>query len=189
MQTHVQKYYDQGIYTFTFEGITADTNDKGKVVKKSHGFPNWKQIDRGNFMNYTFNHHRALAVLTGKISNITGIDFDIKEEYEKDFWKLYKTDFWETYEDEYLEIYIDIYEKEEIETEFLLNYIFNPIIKKFDMYCMGIVLAEVVLLKYEISDYNVLHKFEKLIQSILFNQFDDVNDIITEINKLNSLLI
>jgi hypothetical protein len=54
---------------------------------------------------------------------------------------------------------------------------------------MGIVLAEVVLLKYEISDYNVLHKFEKLIQSILFNQFDDVNDIITEINKLNSLLI
>ena len=83
MQTHVQKYYDQGIYTFTFEGITADTNDKGKVVKKSHGFPNWKQIDRGNFMNYTFNHHRALAVLTGKISNITGIDFDIREEYDK----------------------------------------------------------------------------------------------------------
>jgi hypothetical protein len=114
---------------------------------------------------------------------------NIKEEYEKDFWKLYKTDFWEKYEDEYLEIYIDKYEKEEIETEFLLNYIFNPIIKKFDMYCMGIVLAEVVLLKYEISNYNVLHRFEKLIQSILFNQFDDVNDIITEINKLNNLLI
>ena len=43
--------------------------------------------------------------------------------------------------------------------------------------------------EYKISDYNVLHKFEKLIQSILFNQFNDVSKIITEINKLNKLLI
>ena len=38
MQNFVQQYYDQGIFTFTFEGITADTNDKGKVVKKSQIF-------------------------------------------------------------------------------------------------------------------------------------------------------
>ena len=83
MQNFVQQYYDQGIFTFTFEGITADTNDKGKVVKKSHGFPNWKKIDRTNFMEYTFNHHRALAVITGKISNITCLDFDIREEFDR----------------------------------------------------------------------------------------------------------
>ena len=83
MQTSVQNYYDQRIFTFTFEGITADTNDKGKVVKKCLGMPNWKQINRNNFTNYTFNHHRGLAVLTGRISNITCIDFDIREEYDK----------------------------------------------------------------------------------------------------------
>ena len=83
MQTSVQNYYDQRIFTFTFEGITADTNDKSKVVKKCLGMPNWKQINRNNFTNYTFNHHRGLAVLTGRISNITCIDFDIREEYDK----------------------------------------------------------------------------------------------------------
>ena len=83
MQTSVQNYYDQRIFTFTFEGITADTNDKGKVVKKCLSMPNWKQINRNNFTNYTFNHHRGLAILTGRISNITCIDFDIREEYDK----------------------------------------------------------------------------------------------------------
>ena len=83
MQTHVLKYYDQGIYTFTFEGLTAETNDKGKVVKKAHGFPNWKSINRNNSMEYAYNHHRAIAVMTGKISNITCLDFDVKEEYER----------------------------------------------------------------------------------------------------------
>lgn len=83
MQSHVQQYYDKGIYTFTFEGLTTYINAKGEVKKKNHGLPEWKSIDRTNFMEYTFNHHRALAVLTGKISNITGIDFDNKEEYER----------------------------------------------------------------------------------------------------------
>ena len=105
----------------------------------------------------------------------------IKKAYHDKFWKIYEDEFYERCAEEYIQ--------EQIEINPLLNYIFNPIIKKFDMYCMGIVLAEVVLLKYKISDFLVLGKFEKLIQSILFNQFDDVSDIITEINKLNDLLI
>jgi hypothetical protein len=105
---------------------------------------------------------------------------DIQEEYEEEFWDIY--------EEEFI-TYTKTFENEKIETEFLLKYIFNPIIKKFDIYCMGLVLAEIVLLKYKISDNNVLHKFEKLIQSILFNEFDDVSEIITKINKLNNLLI
>ena len=83
MQNVVQKYYDSGIYSFTFEGITADTNDKGKVVKRFHGMPNWKSINELNFGDYNWVQHRGLAVLTGKISNITCIDFDIREEYDK----------------------------------------------------------------------------------------------------------
>ena len=55
MLAHTKKYHDQGIYTFTFEGLTAETNDKGKVVKKAHGFPNWKSINRNNFMEYAYN--------------------------------------------------------------------------------------------------------------------------------------
>jgi hypothetical protein len=83
MQDHIQNYTDQGIYTFTFEGLTAEINDKGKVVKKQHGFPNWKSINKNNFTEYLYYHHRGLAVMTGKISNITGFDFDNKDEYDK----------------------------------------------------------------------------------------------------------
>ena len=83
MDTYIQNYTDRGIYTFTFEGLTAEINDKGKVVKKAHGFPNWKSINQNNFTEYLYYHHRGLAVMTGKMSNITGFDFDNKEEYEK----------------------------------------------------------------------------------------------------------
>jgi P4 family phage/plasmid primase-like protien len=83
MQNFIQKYYDQEIFTFTFEGLIADTNDKGKVVKKCIGMPQWKSINKKNFQDYVYDHHRGLAVLTGNMSNITCIDFDIREEYEK----------------------------------------------------------------------------------------------------------
>jgi hypothetical protein len=83
MQDHIQNYTDRGIYTFTFEGLTAEINDKGKDVKKAHGFPTWKSINRNNFTEYLYYHHRGLAVMTGKMSNITGFDFDNKEEYDK----------------------------------------------------------------------------------------------------------
>ena len=83
MQSFIKEYNDLGIYTFTFEGLIADTNDKGKVVKKCLGMPQWKNIDKNNCQEYNYTHHQGLAVLTGKMSNITCIDFDIREEYDR----------------------------------------------------------------------------------------------------------
>ena len=83
MQSHVQQYYDQGIYSFTFKGLTTHLDKDGIVKKDSIGFPKWKDINKNNFMDYVCNQNRALAVITGKMSNITCVDFDIKEEYER----------------------------------------------------------------------------------------------------------
>ena len=47
------------------------------------GFPNWGIIDQDNYLDFNYNHHRAITVMTGKMSNITGFDFDNKEEYER----------------------------------------------------------------------------------------------------------
>ena len=38
METHIKNYTDRGFYTFTFEGLTAEINDKEKIVKKHTGF-------------------------------------------------------------------------------------------------------------------------------------------------------
>jgi phage/plasmid-associated DNA primase len=83
METIIQNYYNKGIKSFTFEDIITQPNDKGGFDKKCFGMPNWKEINRYNFPEYCFNHHKGLAVLTGAISNITGFDFDDKEEYNK----------------------------------------------------------------------------------------------------------
>ena len=58
MQSHVQQYYDQGIYSFTFEGITADTNDKGKVVKKAMAF----QIGKASIEQILWNIPSTITV-------------------------------------------------------------------------------------------------------------------------------
>jgi hypothetical protein len=115
----------------------------------------------------------------------------IKENYEEKFWEEYEEKFWEENRDifweEYESRFIEKYGHEEIEKKLLLNYIFYPIIKKFDMYCMGIVLAEIVLFKYEI-DFNLEKKFINLIKKLLFHEFDNVDYIINEINKLIKIL-
>jgi len=115
----------------------------------------------------------------------------IKENYEEKFWEEYEEKFWEEYRDifweEYESRFIEKYGQEEIEKKFLLKYIFYPIIKKFDMYCMGIVLAEIVLFNYEI-DFNLEKKFINLIKKLLFHEFDNVDYIINEINKLIKIL-
>ncbi len=75
MESHIANYIQQGFCVFTFEGIVL--NDKNK--KQLLGMPNWKNINASNFQEYCFKHHRALAVITGKFSNVTCIDFDVKD--------------------------------------------------------------------------------------------------------------
>ena len=81
-------------------------------------------------------------------------------------------------------------ENDKLEIKTLLNYIFHPLIAKYDMYCMGIVLAEIVLFKYKFDELNVIFqiKFKELIQSLLFNKFNKVDEIMLKITELIELL-
>jgi hypothetical protein len=84
MEASVQSYYGQGIFCFTFGGIIADKLKKdGTPEKRCFDMPNWRDINTDNFNQFCLKHHKGLAVLTGKISNITAFDFDDKAEYNK----------------------------------------------------------------------------------------------------------
>jgi hypothetical protein len=70
-------YKNENIYVFTLEGIVF--NEKGAKVPK--GMPCWKDnITKDNCHSFCHDRHRALAVMTGKISGITAVDFDVKED-------------------------------------------------------------------------------------------------------------
>jgi hypothetical protein len=75
MEVQLSNYIQQGFCVFTFEGIVL--NDKNK--KQLLGMTNWKNININNFKEFCFKHHRALAVITGKNSNVTCLDFDVKD--------------------------------------------------------------------------------------------------------------
>ena len=77
MEFVIDQLLEKEIYGFTFEGITIDEDNK----KKLHRIPSWSEINKNNFRSYIYTHHKAFAVLTGKISNITVLDFDVKNNY------------------------------------------------------------------------------------------------------------
>jgi serine/threonine protein kinase len=72
----------------------------------------------------------------------------------------------------------------------MLTHLFLPIIKKYDMYCMGIVLADIVLLFHDFDKCNEIfkEKFIKLIKNLLFYNIAHVDEFITEINELINLI-
>jgi serine/threonine protein kinase len=89
------------------------------------------------------------------------------------------------------EIYLNKYTKYDFDINELLYNIFYPIIEKTDIYCMGIVLSQVVIIyNKNYVKYNDIFKnrFENLIKSLLFNNFDYVDQIINEIiNIINEI--
>jgi serine/threonine protein kinase len=91
---------------------------------------------------------------------------------------------------EYQEKIEKIYENYKIDKNDLLNFIFYPIIKRYDIYSMGIVLAEIVLFSHNFDDCDEIFKeqFIELIKNLLFNKFYDVSVIISEIDELQKLI-
>jgi len=73
----------------------------------------------------------------------------------------------------------------------LLYIIFFPIIKKFDMYCMGIVLSNIFIIynqNYEDYSTNFQIKFENLIKLLLLNKLENVDEFIKKLNEIISFL-
>ena len=77
----------------------------------------------------------------------------------------------------------------EVHISSVLEAVFLPIIKKYDLYCIGIVLAQVVFFNFDFNNSNFKEQFTELIKKLLFNEFDEVDDIISKIQELNDLLI
>jgi hypothetical protein len=90
--------------------------------------------------------------------------------------------------------YIESFEKkytDKLEVNELLYKIFFPIIKKFDMYCMGIVLSNIVILynkNYKNYDDEFKNRFENLIKLLLLNKLNNVDEFINKLNKIISFL-
>ena len=81
MTTTIEKYLKDGIVSFAFPKIDTYTNDKGEVKKKPIGMLNWRTINKENCLKYSTG--TAYAVVTGEPSNLTIVDFDVKDEYHR----------------------------------------------------------------------------------------------------------
>ena len=74
----VDIYKEKNIICFTFPGITTKINKDGIIKKSTPNFIKWGDINKDNYENYIIynQNHKGMAVLTGEISGITGLDFD-----------------------------------------------------------------------------------------------------------------
>ena len=80
--TTLQNLIDEKFVCFTFSGISTRANAQGIEKKTPMGLPKHAEINKDNFKNYCNPSHKAAAIITGKMSNITVIDFDDKDCYE-----------------------------------------------------------------------------------------------------------
>jgi len=78
----LQNLINDNFVCFTFSGISTFVNSKGEEKKKPMGMPKHAEINKDNFLEYCNNSHKAAAIITGKMSNITVIDFDDKDCYK-----------------------------------------------------------------------------------------------------------
>ena len=84
-QTFKQKIKElikEGFIVFTFSNIKTELNKQGEEKKKPLGMPAWKNINKENFKEFINLNDKAAGLITGAISNITVLDFDIREEYD-----------------------------------------------------------------------------------------------------------
>jgi hypothetical protein len=68
---------------YTFPKIDMYLNSKGEEKKRPVGMPNWRDIDENNYKKFINKDHHCRAILTGKISDITVIDYDDIESYNR----------------------------------------------------------------------------------------------------------
>ena len=72
----IQDLINEDFIIFTFSGITTYLNNRGEEKKKPIGMPTWKNITKDNFLDYTKESDKGIALITGVMSGITVIDFD-----------------------------------------------------------------------------------------------------------------
>jgi len=84
IRQEIKKYMKLKFCCFTFSKITTHLNDKGEEKKKLIGCPTTEQ--RNNLTvdsPYFIDDHKCVGIMTGQRSNITVIDCDNAESYNK----------------------------------------------------------------------------------------------------------
>ncbi len=71
------------IIGFTFEKIGTRINAKGERKKAPAKFPVWSNVTRDNYTKFVNRRHKAFAFITGKLSDVTMVDCDSMEAYER----------------------------------------------------------------------------------------------------------
>ena len=64
--------------SFTFPCIKMENGKKTPI-----GMPSWREINEDNYKEYINKDHHCRAIITGKLSGITVLDFDIDSSYHQ----------------------------------------------------------------------------------------------------------
>ena len=68
---------------FSFPAISVRHSPSGEATKVMVNCPRWKEINGENYLSYIKPNHTAFAFITGQRSNITVLDCDSLDAYEK----------------------------------------------------------------------------------------------------------
>jgi hypothetical protein len=79
----IESLISEKFVVFTFKNITTYLNNRGEEKKKPNQMPSWKEITNDNFQDYIHSDNKGVALITGKMSGISVIDFDDIEVYNK----------------------------------------------------------------------------------------------------------
>lgn len=79
----IKKLIDDKFVLFSFLKIITEIRKNGEEKKKLIGMIQWDKINQTNYHNYLSYNDGAFAIICGKMSGITVLDFDIRSEYER----------------------------------------------------------------------------------------------------------
>jgi hypothetical protein len=68
---------------FSFKGITTKLNKDGIEKKSLVKMPNWRKINKENWKNFVNKSHDGFAIITGKESGVSVLDFDTEDAYKE----------------------------------------------------------------------------------------------------------
>ncbi len=183
------KYFkDKNIKKYSFEELINLINYKNNFLNLIIPYDINKieldKIFKNLFKKDFFDFHDFHDLKKKTINQINEFEENINEyfnEYIYNYLKIEFITYLKSFENEYpLTLNINVNE--------LLYIIFFPIIKKFDMYCMGVVLSNIfIIYNQNYKDYNIAfkNKFENLIELLLLNKLNNVDEFI---NKLNDII-
>ncbi len=73
----------RGFAGFTVRKMGTKTTANGERKKDPTGYPQWKNVTKGNYASFVNKEHEVFAFISGKISGITVVDCDTIESYDK----------------------------------------------------------------------------------------------------------